>query len=76
MHGVERHEQCLNGRVIGNAATSHRVALHAIHKNGNAAIKRIQELCLIRVALACLAILMVVLEEEIVVRAQVVSNEK
>ena len=44
MHCSQCHEQSLNWRVVGNAATSLWIAAHSVHKDLNAATKCRQEL--------------------------------
>ena len=51
MHGVERHEERLHGGVVGDAAAAHRVALHAVHEDLDAAVERVEELSLVGIGL-------------------------
>jgi len=44
MHRGQCHEQSLNRRVVGDAATSLRVAAHAVHKDLDATAKCRQKL--------------------------------
>jgi len=44
MHRSQSHEQRLNRRVVGDAATALRVAAHPVHKDLDAASKRRQKL--------------------------------
>ena len=47
VHGVNGHEKCLHGGVVGNAASSLMVAAHAITEDLHTGAQGIQELVLI-----------------------------
>ena len=53
MHGIQGHEESLNGGIVGDATSALRVALHSIHKDLDAAAECVQEL----IAIVRLAVL-------------------
>lgn len=47
MHRVDRHEERLDARVIGDGAAASRVGLHPVHEDLERALQRVQELLLL-----------------------------
>lgn len=58
MHVVDGLEEGQYGRVIGDAAAPHVVALHTVDKRGDRVLQRLQELLVVLLRLAVLVLLL------------------
>ena len=57
VHGVDGLEEGQYGRVVGDAAAPHVVALHAVDEGGNGILEGLQELCMALLRLPILVLL-------------------
>lgn len=58
VHVVDGLEEGQHGRVVGDAAASHVVALHAVDKRGDRVLQSLQELLVVLLRLAVLVLLL------------------
>lgn len=58
VHAIDGLEEGEHGRVVGDAAASHVVALHAVDKGGDSVLQSLQKLCVVLLRLPILVLLL------------------